>query len=105
RGQKVMIPAGREGYPVSKDVVADELADDPLVLEDDLGHGGKIFVQERDQLGGGSAFGERGEIAHIGEEDGEFFLFSGEVDVIDLAQNIIHQLRRNVSIKRAASPA
>ena len=63
------------------DAVADEFIDDAVITEDDVGHRLQILVELRQQLGGIGLFGERRETAHVGEEDGEFFLLAFEIEI------------------------
>src|SRR5438128_1167377 len=98
-----MILARAEGAPVGEDTVTDEFIDDPLVLEDYLRHGCEIFIEQRDQFHRWRAFGESREIAHVTEEDRQLALLPGKIHVVDVFEYVIHELRSNVAVERAAS--
>src|SRR4051812_40293350 len=100
-----MVLAGSKGTPMREDPVPDEFVDNPLVLEDDLRHSCQVLVEQRDQLHGRSSFGQGGETADVAEEDREFALLARQVHIIDMFENVIHQLRSDVAVEGAASAA
>ena len=97
-----MVLAGSKRAPVGEDSVADELVGDALVFENDVSHLGEVFVEQRDQLHGIGAFAERGEVAHVREEDGQLALLASQIDGVKIGKNVIDQGRRDVAVKRAA---
>src|SRR5579885_2267846 len=61
------------------DAVADEFVDMPARRLDGFAHGGEIAVEDEDDVVGQARFGELGEGAEIGEENGDLALAALEV--------------------------
>ena len=69
---------GDGGAEEGHDRVADEFIDDAAVALDFGGHAVEVTVEEREEFAGWESFGEGGEVAKIGEEDGDLAFFAAE---------------------------
>src|SRR5581483_1569250 len=104
RKQRVVLARG-EGSPIGQDSIADELIDDAVIFEDDFSHGGQVFVQQSNKFHGVRLLGEGGEVAHVGKKDGQFAPLSCQVDLLQMVEHVVDELRRNVAVEGATSPA
>src|SRR5262249_52039494 len=80
----------------------DEFVGNTLVFEDHIGHLSQVFIKQRDQFHGIGALSQSGEITNVREENGELTLFAGQIDGVEIIEDIVDQSGGDVAIKCSA---
>jgi hypothetical protein len=84
------------------DAVPQVLVDVPTMLEDDVGHGRQILVQQLHEGLRLELLRDGGEAGHVREEDRQFLLFAPQLDAFGIAHDLIHDLGRHVPVEHGA---
>ena len=79
-----------------EDRIADELVDRRAVLQRDVGHLGKVLVQERRQILRLQPLRDGGEILDVGEEDRELLALGRDRHILLPAEDALVDLRRQI---------
>ncbi len=88
-----------EAAPDGHDGIADEFVDAAVGFEDGLDHAVEVFVELEDELFGGEFFGEAGEAAEVGEEEGDVAMGAAEGFEVGggLAEDLLLHVRGEVA--------
>lgn len=69
---RVILPFGKRSGPKGHDGVSDELIHDSVMLTDAGGGGGKVVIEESDNIVSGELLSDTAKAGDIGKEDGNF---------------------------------
>ena len=83
-----------------KDGVAHKFVERALIFENDVDHGGKIGVQEPDEVFRVHCFRHGGEAANVRHEDGHGSAFTAHVHRLGTLENLVHEFRADITGER-----